>query len=328
MNTVTKRERSGFRQGFGRFLSDYVIVVPILALIIFFGIFGPNFLTGGNAMNVLRQVSWVAILAAGQFFIICTGELDISLGSLVSLAGIIFAKGMVDWGMHPLLAALATFAVCLFCGFVNGLMVTRFRIPSFIATLGMQYIGSGLCYVLTNAYPVSNIPAGVAWIGRGYLGVVPWPVVIMLVIFVIITFVSQKTKFGRFVYAVGGNQEAAHLSGINVALIKNAVFIIGGFAAALVGVILVSRLNSGQPGAGTGLEFQTVIACVMGGVSLAGGKGKAQGVILGAIFVGILTNGMTLLDVNSYYQKVIQGIVLVLAIGVDVYKTARQANSK
>ncbi len=328
MNMQAMQKRNGVRQGLARFLSDYVIIVPIIVLIVVFGISGPNFLTGGNAMNVLRQVSMVAILAAGQFFIICTGELDISLGSLVSLGGIIFAKGMVDWGMHPLPAALATFAVCLVCGLLNGVMVTRFRIPSFVATLGMQYIGSGLCYVLTNAYPVSNIPAEIAWIGRGYLGSVPWPVILMLAVFVLITFISQKTKFGRFVYAVGGNQEAAHLSGIPVSLIKNAVFLIGGFSSALVGIILVSRLNSGQPGGGTGMEFQTVIACVMGGVSLTGGKGKAQGVILGAIFVGILTNGMTLLDVNSYYQKVIQGVVLVLAIGVDVYKTQRQANSR
>ena len=206
-------------------------------------------------------------------------------------------------------------------------MVTRFRIPSFVATLGMQYIGSGLCYVLTNAYPVSNIPAEIARIGRGYLGSVP-PVILMLAVFVLITFISQKTKFGRFVYAVGGNQRGGASVRHSLSLIKNAVFLIGGFSSALVGIILGIPAEL-RPAGRRHRHGVSDGDCLRDGGRFADRRqGKAQGVILGAIFVGILTNGMTLLDVNSYYQKVIQGVVLVLAIGVDVYKTQRQANSR
>ncbi len=161
-----------------------------------------------NFMNVLRQVSMVAILAAGQYFIICSGYLDLSLGALVGFTGIIFAKGMVDWGMTPISAGALTFLVGSMSGLVNGLMITVFRLPGFIATLGMQYIARGLCYVITNSYPINKIPASVAWIGRGHLlDAVPWPVVIMIIVYTVISFISRKTKFGRFVYATGGNQE-------------------------------------------------------------------------------------------------------------------------
>ena len=287
------------------FFSDYVIIVPILLLIVIWTIIAPNFLTYNNFMNVLRQVSMVAILAAGQYFMICTGYIDFALGALVGLCGIIFAKAMVDWSLAPGLAAVVALMVGLLCELVSGTLVTNFQLPAFVATLGMMYIG------------------------RGYIAnAIPWPVAIMIGVYVIVTFVSKKTKFGRFVYATGGNREAAHLSGINVNLITKCSFLLGGLFSTLTAIILVSRLNSGQPSAGTGYEFQAVIACVMGGVSLAGGKGKAPGVILGAIFVGLLTNGMTLINVDSNWQQVVQGVVLILAITFDVYKQRRQASTR
>ena len=311
------------------FIGDYVIILPIILLMIVWTIIAPNFLTYGNFMNVLRQVSMVAILAAGQYFMICTGFIDFALGALVGLCGIIFAKGMVDWGLAPGIAALVALLIGLLCELVSGTLITNFRLPAFVATLGMQYIARGLCYVITNSYPISKIPASIAWIGRGYIAnIVPWPVLIMIVVYIVVSFISRKTKFGRFVYATGGNREAAHLSGINVDLITKCAFLMGGFFAALTAIILVSRLNSGQPSAGTGYEFQAVIACVMGGVSLSGGKGKALGVILGAIFVGLLTNGMTLINVDSNWQQIVQGVVLILAITFDVYKQRRLASSR
>lgn len=315
--------------GFLRFISDYVIILPILLLALIWTIIAPNFLTYGNLMNVLRQVSMVAILAAGQYFLICTGFIDFALGALVGLCGIIFAKGMVDWGLAPIVAAMVALAVGLLCELIDGTLVTKFHLPAFVATLGMMYIARGLCYVITNSYPISKLPASIGWVGRGYIqNIIPWPVAIMILVYIIVSFVSKKTKFGRFVYATGGNREAAHLSGINVDLITQCSFLLGGLFATLTAIILVSRLNSGQPSAGTGYEFQAVIACVMGGVSLSGGKGKALGVILGAIFVGLLTNGMTLIAVDSNWQQVVQGVVLILAITFDVYKQRRQAESK
>lgn len=321
-----QRTKNSFGKSARRIIEDYIILVPIVALIIVWSFFAPNFLTSGNFINVLRQVSMVAIIAAGQYFIICSGYLDLSLGAVVGLSGIIFAKSMVDWGMPVPVAVLMAFGTGMFCCLTNGLMITLFRLPGFVATLGMMYAARGLCYVITNSYPVSKIPESVAWIGRGYLlNSVPWPVVIMIIVYIVVWFVSTKTKFGRNVYATGGNQEAAHLSGIKTKKIINGVFLIAGALAGLTAIILVSRLNSGQPSAGTGYEFQAVIACVMGGVSLSGGKGKAWGVILGAIFVGLLNNGMTLLNVDSNLQQVIQGVVLIAAIGIDVFKQNRQA---
>lgn len=317
-------ERS-LKNGVKGVLENYIILVPIFLLIVIWTIFAPNFLTSGNFINVLRQVSMVAIIAAGQYFIICSGYLDLSLGAVVGLSGIIFAKSMVEWGLPVPVAIVVALATGMACCLTNALLITVFHLPGFVATLGMMYAARGLCYVLTNSYPVSKIPASIGWIGRGYLvGDIPWPVVIMVIVYIIVWFVSTKTKFGRFVYATGGNQEAAHLSGIKTKTIINGVFMIAGALAGLTAIILVSRLNSGQPSAGNGYEFQAVIACVMGGVSLSGGKGKAWGVILGAIFVGLLNNGMTLLNVDSNLQQVIQGVVLIAAIGIDVFKQKRQ----
>ena len=330
MNTNGKTlQQNVFLNEISKFFSNYVILVPIILLVIVWTLIAPNFMTYANWMNILRQVSMIAILAAGAFFIMATGDFDLGLASVVGLTGCVFAKLMVNYGWSPLAAGAIAVGIGLLTGIVNGCMVTIFSIPAFIATLGMQYICRGLCYVVTNSYPISGVPESIGWIGRGYLlDTIPWPVVFMIVIYLVVAFVASRTRFGRFVYAVGGNAEAAYLSGINAKSIKRIVFTLGGLAASIAGIILVSRLSSGQPTGGTGWEFKAVIAVVMGGVSLTGGKGKPIGVALGAVLVGILENGMTLLNINSYFQQVVQGIVLVCAIGFDVYKTKRQAASK
>lgn len=327
------KQKKGAPKALITFLSDYMIVVPILILVIAWTAVAPNFMTYTNWMNILRQVSMIAILAAGMFFPMVTGCIDMGMASVVGITGIVFAKLLVDLAMNPLLAAILAILLGVLCGLVNGIMVTVFGIPAFIATLGMQYVGRGMCYVITNSYPVSGLPESIGWFGRGFLQIggkdlIPWPVIFMIIVYIIVAFVAAKVKFGRYVYAVGGNEEASYLSGINAKAIRNAVFVISGAAAGIVGVILVSRVNSGQPQGGTGWEFKAVIAAVMGGVSLAGGKGKPIGVALGAIFVGILENGMTLLNISSYHQQVVQGIVLIMAIAFDVYKNKRQAESK
>ena len=333
MRTGMEQKTKGVLGSLLTFLSSYMIIIPIILLIIVWTAVAPNFMTYGNWMNILRQVSMIAILAAGAFFIMATGDFDLGLASVVGITGCVFAKLIVDLGWNPVLATLVAILLGVFTGVINGCMVTYFGIPAFIATLGMQYVARGFCYVVTNSYPISGLPDSIGWIGRGYLkiggvNIVPWSVVVMVLVYVVTAFVAAKTKFGRYVYAVGGNAEAAWLSGINASRIKRMVFTLGGLAAGLVGVILVSRLSSGQPQGGEGWEFKAVIAVVMGGVSLTGGKGKPIGVALGAVFVGILENGMTLLNINSYYQQIVQGIVLVLAIGFDVYKSRRQAESK
>lgn len=306
------------------FFSEYVIIYAVIGLAIILSIMSEAFLSFSNLMNVLRQCSMIAVIAAGSFFVMVGGGIDISVGSLVGLTGIVFAGSMVSLNFPPLLAFLFAILIGAIAGGINGWQVTKLGIPPFIATLGMMSAARGLTYVLTNAYPISGLPKSIAFIGRGYLWIIPWPVIIMLVVFLLAHFISQKTKFGRFVYATGGNEEAAYLSGIKVLRIKVITYIIGGMLAALSGIILVSRLASGQPNAGIGWEFEAIIATVIGGVSITGGKGKAVGVLFGAVLIGVLTNGMTLLDVSSYYQQIIKGLVLVFAIGLDVYKTRKQ----
>lgn len=303
--------------------SEYVIVYAVIGLCVVLALSTNVFLTTGNIMNVLRQISMIAILAAGIFFVMVGGGSDISVGSLVGLTGIAFAGSMVNWGLNPIIAFVFALIIGGIAGSVNGFMATKLGIPPFIATLGMMSVARGVVYVVTNAYPISGLPKSIAFIGRGYFLKVPFPVIIMIIVYLIAHFVSQRTKFGRFVYAAGGNPEAAHLSGIKVKKVLTTTYIICGMLAAISGIILVSRLDSGQPNAGLTWEFEAITAAVIGGVSITGGKGKVIGVFFGAILIGLLTNGMTLLNVSSYYQQIIKGTVLVAAIGLDVYKTKK-----
>jgi ribose/xylose/arabinose/galactoside ABC-type transport system permease subunit len=314
-----------------RALGEYMIIYAVIILIAVLSITSRSFLSVNNLMNVMRQTSMIAIIAVGIYFIMVGGGIDISVGSLVGLTGIVFSAGIVTLGWNPLLAALIALVIGGAAGAITGFTASYIGIPSFIATLGMMSVARGLTYVITNAYPVSGLPQSIAFVGRGYVAYwdslnagIPWPVVIMIVVYIAASFVSQRTKFGRFVYAAGGNPEAAYLSGIKVKRTLLTTFVIGGVLSALSGIILVSRLASGQPNAGIGWEFEAITAAVIGGVSITGGQGKLVGVFFGAILMGLLTNGMTLLDVNSYYQQIIKGLVLVFAIGLDVYKTKRQ----
>ncbi len=328
MELQTSDARSRIRKALG----EYMIIYAVIILIAVLSITSRSFLSIANLMNVMRQTSLIAIIAVGIFFIMVGGGIDISVGSLVGLTGIVFSAGIVKLGVDPFLAALLALAIGGAAGAINGFATAYIGIPPFIATLGMMSVARGVTYVITNAYPISGLPESIAFIGRGYLAYskslhagVPWPVVIMLVVYIVCHFISQRTRFGRFVYAAGGNLEAAYLSGIKVKRVILATYVIGGALSALSGIILVSRLASGQPNAGIGWEFEAITAAVIGGVSITGGQGKLVGVFFGAILMGLLTNGMTLLNVNSYYQQIIKGLVLVLAIGLDVYKVKRQS---
>jgi ribose/xylose/arabinose/galactoside ABC-type transport system permease subunit len=203
-------------------------------------------------------------------------------------------------------------------GLINGLLVAKRNIPPFVATLGTMGAVRGLTYVLTNAYPVSGLPKGIDFIGRGYVGPIPVPIIIMLVVYVLAYIVAEHTRVGRFIFAIGGNEEAAHLSGIKIDKYRIFAYMTSGGLAALSGIILVSRLASGQPNAGLNYEFEAITSAVVGGTSLSGGKGTILGVLFGALFISILLNGMVLLNISSYYQQMLKGIVLILAVMVDV----------
>ncbi|MBQ9464633.1 MAG: ABC transporter permease [Lachnospiraceae bacterium] len=306
-----------------QWLNSHNIIYAVVLLAIVFIIISDKFLTVSNIMNIMRQTSMVAIIAIGAFFIIVGGGIDLSSGAVAGLTGIMFAKMVTEWGIPPLVSIVLTLAFGCLVGAVNAVLVAYAKIPPFIATLGMQITCRGLCFVITNAYPVIGLPRSIDMIGQGYMWIVPVPVVIMIIVFVIMGFIAQKTRFGRSVYAVGSNADAAHFSGINTKMVKAVTFIIGGLVYAISAIILTSRVSSGQPNGGLGWETKAITAAAIGGVSINGGKGNLLGVFFGALFVGMLVNGMTLMDMNSYHQQVVEGVVLVLAIGFDVFRTSR-----
>ncbi len=291
----------------------------LAALIIFLSIAKPVFISSDNLVNILRQVSMVAILAIGMTFVLISGEIDLSVGSLAALSGIMATLAMKAEVPVPL-AILLGIAIAGACGAVNGVLTTFCRIPSFIVTMGMLNIARGVVLVITNSYPITGLPDSFAVIGRGYVGAVPVPVIIMAVAYVIGLFVFKFTKFGRNTYAIGGNMDAARLSGVPVKRNKVLIFTVCGVTAGLTGIILSSRMFSGQPSAGQGMELDAIAACVIGGTSTIGGKGRLWGSLLGALIMGIITNGMNLLGVSTNWQLIVQGMIIILAVGLDQIK--------
>lgn len=325
--TAEGRNSRKFLAGLKRFMSNYSIIYAIVILCIVLSFASDKFLTAGNIIKLLRQVSMISIIAVGSYFVMVSGGIDISTGANVGLTSVLFSMLMVNGGVHPALAVVLALCLGALIGMINGFIVTRLGIPAMIATLAMQYVCQGTTYVITKGYAISGLPEEILFLGNGYLfGVelLPWPVVIMLLVVIVAHFVSQRTKFGRYLYAVGGNAEASYLSGINDKAIQSWSYVICGALASLAGVILTCRLESGQSNAGLGWEFEAIIGAIIGGVSLSGGRGRVFGALLGAILVGILTNGMTLLNVDSNYQKIVKGLILIFAIGFDIYNIRRQ----
>jgi ribose transport system permease protein len=301
------------------------ILIALIGLCTFLSFASPYFLTADNALGVARAFSLTAIAAIGQTMVIITGGIDLSVGSVLALSGL--STGMLlatGWPLVP--SVVAGLMVGMLFGACNGLLITRVGLPPFIATLGMLSIGRGLVYVLTKGYPVT-IPRGeelLLQVGQGYVGIVPVPVIIMLVITVVATIFLSKTTLGRYIYAVGGNEEAARLAGINVSRVKMFVYTISGLLAAVSGIILLSRLVSAQPSAGLGFELPVIAAAIIGGTSLIGGEGTVLGAVLGAAIIGVLENGMVLLGVNTYAQQAVTGAVILVAVGLDMWQKRRR----
>lgn len=295
----------------------------LLLLIIIVSILNPSFLSMANIFNVLRQVSISAIIAFGMTFVILTGGIDLSVGSTLALTGAI-AASLLAGGMDPFLTMGIALILGLILGAVNGVIITKGKVAPFIATLATMTIYRGLTLVFTEGRPISGLGDQYVFqlFGKGYFLGFPIPVVTMVIAFFILYFILQKTTFGRRVYAVGGNEEAAKLSGINTDRVKIAVYAITGFLAALSALILTSRLNSAQPTAGESYELDAIAAVVLGGTSLNGGKGWIFGTLVGALIIGVLNNGMNLIGVSSFWQQVVKGIVILLAVLMDRKKTA------
>ncbi len=296
------------------------IYLFLTILIIIFSLMSNAFLTFDNFIVILRQVSIIGICAFGQAFVVISGGIDLSVGSTVALSGVIAASLTNFYGVPIPLAFLAGIIAGGICGLLNGVLVTKVKIPPIIVTLGTLTIIRGLAFIIVGGNTVFGMPEGYRILGRGYVGFIPIPVLIMIIFFILFFIVLNNLNFGRYIYAIGSNEEAALISGINVTKIKTMVFVLCGLMAGLGGAILSSRLDSGQAATAQGLELDVLTAVVLGGVSIAGGKGRLESVFVGVLIIGILANGMVLLNIQHFYQLVIKGAVLLLAVSLDVLR--------
>jgi ribose transport system permease protein len=312
--------------GKGKFSANFAKLGPLIGLIVIvviITILNPNFLSLSNIFNILRQVSINALIAFGMTFVILTGGIDLSVGSILALSGAVTAT-LLAAGVDPVLAVAAGLAVGAILGAFNGLIISKGKVAPFIATLATMTIFRGLTLMFTDGKPVTGLGDSTFFqmLGKGYFMGIPVPAITMMISFVILYLILKKTTFGRRVYAVGGNEEAAILSGIKADRIKIYVYSLTGFLSALAGVILMSRLNSAQPTAGSMYELDAIAAVVLGGTSLTGGRGWIVGTLIGALIIGVLNNGLNLLGVSSFFQQVVKGGVILLAVLMDRKKNA------
>lgn len=307
--------KSGIWQKFG----------PLLALILLFiviTVLNPSFMEPNNILNLLRQTSINALIAFGMTFIILTGGIDLSVGSILALSSALMA-GMMVSGMDPILAILVGILLGAIMGIINGILVSKGKMAPFIVTLATMTIFRGLTLVYTDGKPITGIGDSEMFqmLGRGYFLGLPVPAVVMVIAFLILWFLLHKTSFGRKTYAIGGNERASRISGIKVDRVKVAIYGLAGTMAAIAGAILTSRLNSAQPTAGQSYEMDAIAAVVLGGTSLSGGKGRLFGTLVGVLIIGTLNNGMNLLGVSSFYQQVVKGAVILIAVLLDRKKS-------
>lgn len=298
-------------------------VIGLLLIVVIISVMSPSFLTLNNLFNVLRQVSINALIAFGMTFVILTGGIDLSVGSILALTGAVTA-GMMSGGMDPILAMLLGVLLGVLLGAINGLIIAKGKVAPFIATLATMTIFRGLTLVYTEGRPISGLGDSFTFqmLGKGYIFGIPVPVITMAISFAVLYFILKKTTFGRRVYAVGGNEEASRLSGINVDRVKIYVYSLAGGLTAIASLILTSRLNSAQPTAGNMFELDAIAAVVLGGTSLTGGRGWIVGTLIGALIIGVLNNGLNLIGVSSFFQQVVKGAVILIAVLLDRKKTA------
>jgi ribose/xylose/arabinose/galactoside ABC-type transport system permease subunit len=297
--------------------SKYGIFVAFIVLVLVLAIMSPPFLRPSNIINILRQTSVNGIIAIGMTFVIITGGIDLSVGSLLALSAVI-ATSFAHPGEYPLFVPLMLgLMIGFICGAINGIIIAKKHIAPFIVTLGMMTIARGLALVYTNGRPVINLSDRYNNIAGGYVLGIPSPVIIFIFIILIGIFILHFTRFGRYVFAIGGNELAARVSGINTDRIKISVYALTGALAGLAGIVLSSRVMSGSPATGQSYELDAIAAVVIGGTSLSGGVGSIAGTIVGALIIGVMNNGLDLMDVSSYWQQIVKGLIIVLAVMLD-----------
>jgi ribose transport system permease protein len=308
-------------------LSQFQSLIALVVLCIVLSILSDKFFTANNGLNVLRQVAVNICIATGMTLVVLTAGIDLSVGSVLALCGAVTA-GLLKNGIaiqqadcfigFTLLGAILVGTIIgSFLGWFNGFTITKFNVPPFVATLAMLTIARGATMLYTKGHPISNLGESFAFIGTGWLFGIPIPVYIATVVVLLAVFLTQKTKIGRYIYAIGGNEQAAKLSGINIKKVKVTVYAMAGALAAIGGIIVTSRLDSAQPNAGISYELDAIAAVVIGGASLSGGRGTVWGTVMGAIIIGVLNNGLVLLNVSPFWQQVVKGAVILLAVIID-----------
>jgi ribose transport system permease protein len=301
-----------------------IIALFVLCLILSINpITKDTFLTSRNIFNILRQISSNLYLACGMTMVIILGGIDLSVGSVIALSGCIAAGAVSRYNLPLAIALILGILIGLIVGIFNGFVISRTTIPAFIVTLATMNIAKGFAYVYTGGSPVRVVTKEWQFLGAGYIGSVPTPVILLVIVLIITAVIMNKSKMGRYIYAVGGNAQAARFSGIKVSKVKFFVHAYSGLMAGLAGIVLASRMYSGQPTAGEGAEMDAIAAVVVGGTSMAGGSGKIGGTIIGGLIIGVLNNGLNLLNVNSFWQYVVKGAVILLAVFIDYLKNRK-----
>lgn len=335
MSSVTETGKPGGASA-ARLLMSFGPLMFLLALIVVFTVMNANFIDPLNLFNIMRQISITGLIALGMTFVILTAGIDLSVGSLLALCGMVAAvvakggtantlslggSGAVGYGWFA--ALLAALAVGAFAGFLQGLAITRLKVPPFVVTLGGLTVFRGLTLTISNGGPISGFDASMRWFGTGLVGPVPVPVIIFAVAAILCHVVLRYTRYGRAVYAVGGNAEAARLSGLRVDRVLVSVYVIVGFFCGLAAFVLSARLNSSEAVAGIGYELTVISAVVIGGTSLFGGIGSVGGTVVGAALIGVLQNGLQFNNVSSYTQSIVIGLILIFAVTFDRWLKSR-----
>ena len=299
-------------------LEKIIPFIGLILLVVVISVLNTAFLDLSNLLNLLRQVSINGLIAFGMTFVILTGGIDLSVGSILALSSA-FTAILITSGLDPIVALIVGVLGGFLLGVFNGVLVTFGSMAPFIATLATMTIFRGLTLVITDGNPITDLGDSYLFqlFGKGYFFGIPVPAVTMIIVFIVLAIILQKTTFGRHTYAIGGNEVASKISGIKVNKVKILIYGISGLMSALAGAILTSRLNSAQPTAGTSYELDAIAAVVLGGTSLTGGKGRIVGTLIGVLIIGVLNNGLNLLGVSSFYQQVVKGIVLLIAVLID-----------
>jgi len=307
-------------------MSELTTVIALIILMAVITIINSNFLTANNLLNLLLQVTSNALIAFGMTFVILTGGIDLSVGSILALSSALTA-GLLGSGMPVTLAILISLILGCILGMVNGLLISYGKLAPFIVTLATMTIFRGATLVYTNGNPITKGLSDTflfQFLGQGYIVGIPFPVIIMFIVFIVLYVLLHKTAFGKSVYAIGGNEKAAYISGVKLNKVKIIIYSISGIMASISGLIITSRLSSAQPTAGASYEMDAIAAVVLGGTSLSGGKGRILGTLIGALIIGVLNNGLNIIGVSAFWQQVVKGVVILIAVLIDRFKVVKQ----